>query len=199
MKRRGFVKALAAIPAAPALLTKNAAAQRPAAATAAPVAGELPVLAISAPDLVADPVPHYFTPAQFAALRKVSDILMPSLNGAVGALDAKAPEFLDFLIGESPADRQHVYQTGLDALNAQAQQRYNKPFGELDAAQADVFFAALKQPWTFESPADPVAAFLRVAKQDVRTATLNSREYGTPRAGAPRRFNGGGIYWSALD
>src|SRR5580692_5160109 len=108
MRRRGFVKALAAIPAAPALL-----AQQPA-VPARPPSDELPVLTASVPDTAAEMVPRFFTPEQFSALRKVSDLLVPAMNGSVGALDAKAPEFLDFLIGESPADRQQVYRAGLD-------------------------------------------------------------------------------------
>ena len=201
MRRRGFVKALAAIPAAPALF-----AQQPAAAPAAPAApvhpptDELPVLTPSVPDVAAEMMPRFFTPAQFSALRKLSDLLMPAMNGAAGALDAKAAEFLDFLLGESPADRQHLYRAGLDALNEQSKKRFNKPFAELDATQAEVFLGALRKPWTFDEPADPLAAFLRAAKQDVRTATVNSQEYSavaTNRGG--RRFGGGGVYWYPLD
>jgi hypothetical protein len=158
------------------------------------------VLTPSVPDVAGEMMPHFFTPAQFSALRKVSDLLMPSANGTVGALDAKAPEFLDFLIGDSLADRKQVYQAGLDALNQQAMKQFKKPFGELEAAQADVFLAPLRRPWTFDEPADPVAAFLRAAKQDVRTATVNSREYsGGGSAGGGRRFAGGGLYWYPLD
>jgi Gluconate 2-dehydrogenase subunit 3 len=145
-------------------------------------------------------MPRFFTPAQFSALHKVSDLLMPPVSGAAGALDAKAPEFLDFLIGESPADRQHVYQAGLDALNQQSMKQFKKPFGDLESSQAEVFLAPLRQPWTFDEPADPVAAFLRVAKQDVHTATVNSREYSAAGASAGgRRFGGGGQYWYPLD
>jgi hypothetical protein len=158
------------------------------------------VLTPSVPDEAADMMPRFFTPAQFSALRRVSDLLIPAMNGAAGALGAKAPEFLDFLIGESPADRQHVYQAGLDALNQQSTQRFNKPFADLDATQADSFLAPLRRPWTFDEPADPIAAFLRVAKQDVRTATVNSREYsGAAASGGGRRFSGGGFYWYPLD
>jgi hypothetical protein len=194
MRRRGFVKALAAIPAAPALL-----AQQPA-VPARPPSDELPVLTASVPDTAAEMVPRFFTPEQFSALRKVSDLLVPAMNGSVGALDAKAPEFLDFLIGESPADRQQVYRAGLDALNAQSKKRFQKTFAELDATQADNLLVPLRQPWTFDTPADPISNFLRVAKQDVRTATVNSREYGSAApSGGGRRFGGGGVYWYPLD
>jgi Gluconate 2-dehydrogenase subunit 3 len=202
MRRRGFVKALAAIPAVPALLAQQATPTPPAPAVTPiqPPSDELPVLNPSVPDVAAEMMPRFFSPAQFSALRKVSDLLMPAINGAPGALDAKAPEFLDFLIGQSPADRQHVYQSGLDALNQQSSKQFQKPFAELDAAQAATLLAALRQPWTFEDPSDPIAAFLRVAKQDVRTATVNSREYSAATSGGGgRRFGGGGLYWYPLD
>jgi hypothetical protein len=202
MRRRGFVKALAAIPAVPALLAQQPATVQPSTgAPARPPSEELPVLAPSVPDEAADMIPRFFTQPQYAALRKVSDLLMPPMNGAPGAINAKAPEFLDFLIGQSPADRQHVYQTGLDALNHQSMQQFKKPFADTDATQADALLASLRKPWTFEDPADPVAAFLRVARQDVRTATLNSREYSATNSnsGGGRRFGGGGLYWYPLD
>ncbi len=81
-------------------------------------------------------VPGFFNAQQFAALQKLSDLLMPSLNGIPGALDTHAPEFLDFLIGSSMPDRQQLYRTGLDTLNAQARKRFDRSFAELEAAQA---------------------------------------------------------------
>jgi len=113
MKRRRFIQALAATPAAPALL-----AQQVQPSQQAPPAEAS--LRYSLPDAAAEPVLHFFTAQQFAALRKLSDFLMPPVNGAPGALEAKAPEFLDFLLSQSPADRQQLYRSGLDVLNAQA-------------------------------------------------------------------------------
>jgi hypothetical protein len=191
MRRRGFVKALAAIPAAPMVF-----AQKPA---PVPSPDELPALTPTVPDAAAEMVPRFFTAEQFSALRKLSDLLMPAMNGSVGALDAKAPEFLDFLIGDSPEVRKQVYLSGLDALNTQSRKQFNRVFAELDAAQAGSLLSPLRQPWTFDEPADAIANFLRIAKQDVRTATVNSREYNamTP-SGSGRRF-GGGMYWYPLD
>lgn len=201
MRRRGFVKALAAIPAAPAMLAQQPAqAPVPSAPPVRSPSDELPVLNASTPDVAGEMTPRFFSAVQFAALRKVSDLLMPPLNGVAGALDAQAAEFLDFLIGQSSAERQHVYRAGLDALNAQAMANFKKPFAEVEASQADVLMAPLRQPWTFDEPGDPIAAFLRVAKQDVRTATVNSEAYnsGAPSGGG-RRFGGGGLYWYPLD
>lgn len=169
MKRRNFVRALVIAPAAPALL-----AQQPA---PAPVQTETPKLETAIPDEAADPLPRFFTPAQFGALKKLCDLLTP------GSLNVGVPEFLDFYIGASSADRQHVYRTGLDALNAHG-------FADVDAL--------LRAPWTYEEPSDPLARFLRVAKADARTATMNSKEF-SATASTGRRGGGRGLYWYPLD
>src|SRR5438874_12001133 len=167
MKRRRFFQTLVVAPAASAVLAQQpAATQNPA---GRPPAEEMPKLEASIVDQVGDPVPQFFDAEQLAALRRLGDLLMPSMNGAAGASEAGAAEFLDFLIGESPADRQQLYRAGLDALNAQAKTRYGKPFADVDAAQADALLAPLREPWTYDSPADPLARFLVAAKQDLRT------------------------------
>src|SRR4051794_16761798 len=126
MKRRGFVKALVAAPAVPAVLAQQTTppAQQtipPAPAPQSPPAAvEAPRLDLSIPDDVADMQPRFFTNAQYSALRKLSDLMMPRIGDTPGALDAAAPEFLDFLISESPKDRQELYRHGLDALNSEA-------------------------------------------------------------------------------
>jgi hypothetical protein len=125
---------------------------------------------------------------------------MPSVNDAPSALDARAPEFLDWLLSQSPQERQQLYRTGLDQLNAQSKKRFSKSFAEVDAKQAAELLSPLREPWTFDPPADPLARFLRAAKQDVRTATTNSREYAAAAASAGRRGGAGvGLYWFPLD
>jgi len=193
MKRRRFIQALAAAPAAPALIAQ----QTPPKAN--PIAAVDTPLRYVACDEAADPVPHFFAAQQFGALRKVSDILNPAMNGAPGALEAKAPEFLDFLLSQSAADRQQLYRSGLDGLNAQAKKRFNKLFADLDAGQAEALLAPLRDPWTYEPPADPVAAFLRAVKDDVRRATTNSREWNLAAVAGRTRGGGAGLYWLPID
>ncbi|HYP14470.1 MAG TPA: gluconate 2-dehydrogenase subunit 3 family protein [Bryobacteraceae bacterium] len=217
IRRRRFVKTLAAAPAGSALLAQQPAPAPGVQAQPAPgvplnpaqpvqppprPAGELPKIEITLPDAAADPAPRFFAAAQFAALQKLSGMLMPSGGSTPGALEAKAPEFLDFLIGRSPVERQQLYKAGLDALNAQANRRFKKAFPDLEPAQADEVLAPLRAPWTPEPPTDPLARFLQAAKRDVRTATVNSREYSTASVGGAGRRGGGGgtgLYWYPLD
>jgi len=156
-------------------------------------------LRYTVPDAAAEPVLHFFTAQQFAALRKLSDILNPPMNGVPGALEAKAPEFLDFLLSQSAADRQLLYRVGLDGLNAQSRKRLNKSFADVDASQAEVLLAPLRDPWTYDAPSDPMAAMLRAAKDDIRRATTNSREWNLASAAGRTRGGAGGLYWLPID
>jgi hypothetical protein len=198
MKRRRFIQTLAATPVAAVPIVSEATAS-PIQAQQARPAEDAPNLEISVPDVAAEMTPKFFNAQQFAALRKLSEILTPAYNNLPGALEAGVPEFLDFLIGASPADRRQIYTAGLDALNAQARKRFNKPFAEISETQAGELLAPLRQPWTYEPPADPLARFLREAKQDVRTATQNSREYINAAAAGGRRGGGVGQYWYPID
>src|SRR5215207_9785355 len=153
MKRRRFVKALMATPAIPAVLAQQPATNNsprpnspapppldattpPAPMNRTPTAATAPVkLNTAVADEVADMQPKFFNAAQFAAMRRLSEIIMPAIGAAPSALDAKAPEFLDFLLSESGAERQQLYRVGLDQLNGQAKKRFNKSFADTDAAQ----------------------------------------------------------------
>ncbi len=149
------------------------------------------------PDTVAEPEARFFAPAQFSALQRLSNLLMPPMRGNPGALDAAAPEFLDFLISVSPADRQTLYRNGLDGLNARAKKQFNKNFADLDAAQCDAIVRPLlvPVPWTHEPPKDPLQHFIAAAHDDIRTATRNSREWNT----AAGRNAGRQQFWNPVD
>jgi hypothetical protein len=197
MKRRRFIQTLAAAPAIAAPASIEPLAQSPAGQQRPQE--EAPKLEFASLDAAAETTPRFFNAQQFAALKKLSGILLPPLNGMPGALDVGAPEFLDFLISKSSADRKQLYTAGLNVLNAQATKRFGKAFAEVTEAQAAELLAPLRQQWTYEPPADPFARFLREAKQDVRTATTNSREYVAAGSTGGRRGGGIGQYWYPID
>jgi hypothetical protein len=191
MKRRKFIQTMAAAPALAVPAAAVPAQQNPQARQAP----EITKLETSISDVAAAYTPKFFTAVQFSALRKLSAILMPALGNNPGALEAEAPEFLDFLIGQSPAERQQIYRAGLDILNAQAMKQFKKNFADVDETQANTLLAPLRIAWTYNPPTEPLARFLREAKADVRTATMNSREWNT--AGGKR--TGVGQYWYPID
>lgn len=220
IQRRSFVRSLLIAPAVPAGLAAQQAAssatpqttpQQPTPQPNTPARQvpnqprEIPFLKTTPPDLSAETDARFFTADQFAALEALARILVPPMKGNPGAVDAHAPEFLDFLIGASPADRQKIYRTGLDALDAQAKKRFHKPFAEFDASQADSILKPLLvvRPWPEDLPSDPVQSFVAQVHEDLRTATFNSREWATAAGKTSRRFSRGGrgtgLYWKPVD
>lgn len=157
------------------------------------------MLPAESPDSPANPIHRFFTADQFNALKRLGDLLIPAYAGRPGAAEAGAAEFLDFLLSQSPADRQQLYRGGLDILNAGARQRHQKPFEGLSAVQAEPLLAALKDPWKYNAPKEPLARFLRDAKLDFFKATVNSREMALSQSAGRRRAAGVNPYWHIID
>lgn len=113
------------------------------------------------------------------------------------------PKFLDFLLGASLPDRQKFYRSGLDELQSRAKKEFNKPFADLDASQADAILRPLlvPVPWPDDPPRDLGQHFLSVAHQDIRTATMNSREWNLAAAASASRSHDGGVgeYWYPIE
>lgn len=129
-------------------------------------------------------------------------LLQPSYNNLPGALEAGAPEFLDFLLAVSPAPRQFLYRNGLDHLAAQAQRLFKKDFAALTSAEADQILKPLIVPWTFDPRANPHQHFLTDLRSDLRAATTNSAPYAAAAVTASRRGRGrgeAGLYWIPID
>lgn len=189
MRRRLALQSLAGLP----ILPQIAAAQPT-------VENEYPNLAAEAPDSPANPVHRYFNAEQFDALKRLGNLLMPAYAGRPSAAEAGAPEFLDFLISQSPPARQDLYRRGLDKLNTMAQQQLHKLFSTLSAGEAAPLLASLRSAWTYNPPEDELANFLREAKMDFYRATVNSREMAEAQAsGGRRRATGMNPYWHIID
>jgi hypothetical protein len=214
MKRRRFVQSLLVAPAAPAALTaqQTTPQQQPPPQPNTPARQmprqpqSVPKLEVIQADLTASPDQHFFSAEQFAALEKLGSILIPPLKGNPGALDAHAPEFLDFLLSVSPADRQQLYRSGLDAMNSQAKEKFQKSFSELDAKQADAIIRPLlvARFWPEDLPSDPLKNFMAQVHEDLRTATTNSREWAAAVVKSGHRFSrefsrSSGFYWKPID
>ena len=185
----------------------GAAAPPPAAATAShegfrrqSLGFKAPPITSVIPDAVAETEAHFFNDEQMATLRKLCDILMPALNGYPGATQAGTPEFIDFLIGASPADRQQMYQAGLDRLNSEAKKQFGSPFAEVNTAQADTLLRPLLVTWMSDHPpTEPFIHFINVTHRDIRTATMNSQAWSVAATAAGERAPGIGLYWSPID
>ncbi len=194
MKRRSIFKTLAAASA----LAPAAAAQTPPTSNA-PTADDAFKLDLSTPDAVADPRHKFFTPQQYATLVRLCDLLGPAYNGKPSAKQAEVPQFLDFLLAQSPTPRKVLYSQGLDQLDIDARHRHNKPFADTQDTEAALHLAPLKGKWTYNPPTDLLARFLREAKNDILRATMNSKTYADAAAAASRRSTGVNTYWDVID
>src|SRR5579864_4061846 len=116
MKRRGFIRTIAAAPAGSLLWAQH----QPGPAGRQNEAQNLPIPETAVSDVVASTVPRFLTADQLATLRKLAEMFFPPINGYPGAIDAGAPEFLDYYTGASAAYRQQFYRLGLDDLNQQS-------------------------------------------------------------------------------
>jgi hypothetical protein len=221
MRRRDFIKAMAAASvSAPSLLAQQqqaapavvAPATPPAAPPAAPTApGPVPWMSglreinelhidQVVPDAVAQTNAHFFTEREAATLRRLSELMVPPHKGYPGALQAGAPVFLDFLIGASPADKQQMYRSGLDRLDAEARQKFGNAFAEMDAGQADELLRPWMRAWmTDHPPTEPYAQFINLAHSDIRTATVNSQAWSEAAAAEGEKEPNVGLYWFPVD
>jgi len=204
MNRRTVLRSALAIPAAaalpeilPGVLYGQEPVQLPSAVK--PALSETPKTPTVNADSFASASVRTFQPEQFSALQKLGEIIVPSSAGVPGANEAKAAEFLDFLIGQSAAARRDLYRDGLDALNASARKLYKRPFTEITSAEAAPILAPLREPWSATKPAGTLPQFLQDAKDDFLRATQNSREYITVVAQRRRSSGGSGQYWYPVD
>ena len=205
MKRREFVRVLVSVLSAPRLLWSQQQAKQP-----LPAAAPVPWFIGLNPHT---PLPHtenaaeiaasdlkFFTPVQMKSLDRLCRALMPPFGGKPGAIEAGVPEFLDFLLAESAADRQKLYAGGLDWLEAEAQKKYKLGFSALSDEQA----GGLVQPWlrTWMEDHPPVEAhadFVNIALDEIRTATINSRAWSQTPATPAGEWGASGLYWSPIE
>lgn len=226
MKRRDFVKGLAAATAAGTALgqQKTPPATVPAPATSTVNQGTMavspntasspaaaarqqqeaafrnPNIPISQPDVVASTDARYFTATRYATLVHLCELMMPGSNGYPSAVQADAPAFLDFHVGGSPADRQAMYNDGLDRLNADSMKKFNIPFAKTSAKQADAVIRPSLKPWINDHPPlEKHERFIALAHREIRTVTMNSPAYAMAAEAAGERTPGVGLYWAPID
>jgi len=122
MNRREMLAALSAAPAAAAFSWTPAEAREATAAIQNAAAAGTPYS------------PRFFTAAEFEELKTLADMIIPRDARSGSASDARAPEFIDYMVAEQP-NRQIPMRGGLAWLNAECQQRFDKSF--LDCADAE--------------------------------------------------------------
>jgi hypothetical protein len=203
MNRRTILKSMAAVTAAvstPEALFPQARPRPEGDNPTPPDQGEEVALPVSMAEDAADPQTQFLSAPEMTTFRRLAEVIVPRTRTA-GALDAGAPEFLDFYLAHSAADRQKLYRDGLARLEAEARRRFQNAFARLPDPDVNQLLGPLKEPWTPEPPADPLAAFLRAAKDDLWRATLCSRAWAARTEGRRRGMatGGGATYWYPVE
>ncbi len=204
MQRRKFVRILLSVAAAPRMLFGQQ--EKKPLPAAAPVPwytglnSHTPLPATEPADLVAIADLKFFSPAQMRTLQRLSRVLMPALNGKPGAIEAKTPEFLDFLISDAPADRQKFYAGGLDWLDSEAQKKYKLGFFALQDDQVDAIVKPWLRAWMADNPpTEPHADFINVALDEIRLATINSKAWSQTPGTPAGEWGESDLYWSPIE
>jgi hypothetical protein len=205
MKRRKFVRILLSVVAAPRMLFGQQQGKQPLPA-AAPVpwsAGinpHTPLPTTEAADLVAISDLKFFTPAQMRNFQRLSHVLMPALNGKPGAIEARTPEFMDFLLAESLPDRQKLYAGGLDWLESEAQKKYKLGFFALTDDQVDLLVQPWLRTWMTDNPPTEVHAnFVNIALDEIRMATINSKAWSQTPGTPAGEWSQTDVYWTPIE
>ena len=213
MRRRDFVKGIVAVSAtARSVLAQQGTQVAPSTPPPVPTApgpvpwmrgmsevNRVPVNSIL-PDAVAQTNAHFFTGPEMVTLRRLCEILLPPIKNYPGAIQAGTPEFLDFLIGASPADRQEMYRAGLHRLDAEASERFGVAFANVTSAQADQLIRPWLRTWMSDHPpTEPYEQFMNVAHSDIRTATINSQAWSDAERAEGEAAPDMGLYWFPVE
>lgn len=165
--RREALKRLAAIPASAFAFTWTAeevidAAQRSRfAASQAAAAGRAYT-------------PKFFTAREYAMVVLLSDLIIPRDAKSGSASDAGAPEFIDYIVGEQP-ERQTAMRGGLAWLDAECQQRFDRPFVECTDAERKQVLDDIAWPRRVRPEMSQGTAFFTTMRDLVATGFWSSR------------------------
>jgi hypothetical protein len=128
----------------------------------------------------APPSLTFLTTAEYAAVDLLAETILPADDQSPGARAARVADYLDLLLGESPADVQQRWRTGLAGLDTAARARASRPFGELSAADATAVLVELAR--NEANPQTPLELFFK----DAKDATI--RGYYTSEIGIHREL-----------
>ena len=183
MRRRELLYSLLGVSCLPAFLEAQSGAE------------ETPVLTLTSPDGVAHGLPAFFPRAELATFRHFGKVLVPASAGQPGAIEAGAPEFLDFLLSQSPSEVQSLYRNGVRKMDSLSTELFRRPFVKLDDSEIARILAPLSEPWTYRGPSDSFAQFLQAGKVAFWQATVNSKQWADAGSGRRRAAAGVNTYW----
>jgi len=98
--------------------------------------------------------PKFFTPHQWATVSMLADIIIPKDDRSGSATDAGVPEFMDFMMIDTPA-RQSAMRGGLAWLDLECQRRFDATFVGCRDDQRTTLLDDISQPPPVDPDDDP--------------------------------------------
>jgi hypothetical protein len=141
----------------------------------------------SAADAVSMGLPKFFSAADLEIFAELGQTLIPPYDGRPGAKEAEAPEFLDFLLAQSPSDIQLLYRQGLAIYKLRRK------------AGVESALKELATPWSYKGQPTTYGKFLEAAKLAFHQATVNSRQWAEAMSSRSRGAAGIGSYWLPVE
>jgi gluconate 2-dehydrogenase gamma chain len=124
LDRRSMLQLLGSVPVAAGLTWTDAeAAQAAKSAQAARTAGTKAAYK-----------PKFFTAHEYATVQLLANLIIPKDERSGSATDAGVPEFIDFLVSDTPA-RQTAMRGGLSWIDHECEERFDKRFLECTPEQ----------------------------------------------------------------
>ncbi len=89
--------------------------------------------------------PQFFTASEFAAVDRLSDLIIPTDEQSGGASAAKVSTYIDVMLSEASSSAQTEWRQGLQAVDAECNKRFENPFNGLTPDQQGGMLNAMAQ------------------------------------------------------
>ena len=127
-------------------------------------------------DTAAAYVPKFFTPHEWRTVRLLADIVIPKDDRSGSATDAKAPEFVDFMLMDKETGESSRVQMrgGLAWLDAEMRSRAGKDFLSASDAQRRDLLDDIAYPKSARPEMKPGAAWFSRFRSSIGAAFFSS-------------------------
>ena len=136
----------------------------------------------SVPARPAQYTPQFFSPAEYATVERLSDMIIPS-DGTPGAKDAGVSEFIDFMAASDPSV-QYKFRYGLVWLDAQSERLEGKPFRDLPAGRQNDLLSHLAYKDKYRPGEEDGQQFFRLMREYTMMGFYTTR-IGLEQLGSP--------------
>lgn len=109
------------------------------------------------------PAARMLAPAQFAALERLVEAIIPTDERSPGAKEAHVADYIDLLLSEADEALALQWMGGLAGLDAAADARFGRRFVEIDDSQVDAILAEISA--NEGNPETPLEVFFVMTKR----------------------------------